>query len=135
MADAAFWNIGIQMFSSTSWNSKCPSFRSPNQDVLQTVSTTARYDLRRLQGCHVGWFGGIGADFQVERVCLRLTKNRSWWHTDPFMSVQRPNMFPQPVTFQRRVAVTISPYHWRSWSGLHANSNPLYLQMAKTALF
>ena len=35
-----------QMFSSTSWNSKCPSFRSPNQDVLQTVSTTARYDFK-----------------------------------------------------------------------------------------
>ena len=61
----------LQMFSSTSWSSRCPSFRSTNQDVLQTVSTT-RHDPCRLQGCHVGWFGGIGAGVQVERVCLRL---------------------------------------------------------------
>ena len=44
----------LQMFSSTPWNSKCQSLRSPNQDVLQSVSTTARYDPCRLQGCDVG---------------------------------------------------------------------------------
>ena len=60
----------LQMLSSTSWNSKCPSFRSPNQDVLQT----ARYDPCILQVCDVGWFSGIGAGVQVERVCLWLTK-------------------------------------------------------------
>ena len=62
----------LQMLSSTSWNSKCPSFRSPNQDVLQT----ARYDPCILQGCDVGWFSGIGAGVQVERVCLWLTKKQ-----------------------------------------------------------
>ena len=49
----------------------------PNQDVLQTVSTTARYDPCRLQGCDVGWFGRIGAGVQDERVCLRLTKTKA----------------------------------------------------------
>ena len=66
----------LQMFSSTPWNSKCQSLRSPNQDVLQSVSTTARYDPCRLQGCDVGWLGGIGTCVQVECVCLRLTKKQ-----------------------------------------------------------
>ena len=60
----------LPMFSSTSWNFTCQSLKSPNQDVLQTVSTTARHDPCRLQGCDVGWFGGIGAGIQLERVCV-----------------------------------------------------------------
>ena len=57
----------------TSWNSS-DGRRSSSQDVLPPVSTTPRHDPCRLQGCGVGWFGGIGA------VVQRLTRNRSWWH-------------------------------------------------------
>ena len=65
------------LFSSKSWSTRCQSFRNPNQDVLQTVSTTI-HDPCRLQGCDVGLFCGIGAGIQLERVCVWLTRNRNW---------------------------------------------------------
>ena len=114
-------NNGPQMFSSTSWNSKCPSFRSPNQDVLQTVSTTARYDLRRLQGCHVGWFGGIGADFQVERVCLRLIKNRSWWHHNSVGTT-----FPLQLWRYDEFEFVWRPLQLRQWYGEIQSQLPVF---------
>ena len=48
----------LQMFSSTSWSSRCPSFRSTNQDVLQTVSTTRQWPLQtsRVSRWMIWWY-------------------------------------------------------------------------------
>jgi hypothetical protein len=82
----------------TSWNSGCQSLRCSSQNVLPPVSTTPRHDPCRPQGCDVGWFGGIGAVVQLERVhCIsttykkqKLVTSQLGWYDVPPTVTRRP---------------------------------------------
>ena len=92
-----------------------------NQDVLQTVSTTARYDPCRLQGCDVGWFGGIETGVQIERVCLRLSKYRSWWHHNSVGTT-----FPLQLWRYNEFEFVWRPLQLRQWYGEIQSQLPVF---------
>ena len=62
----------------TPWSSRCPSCRSSSQNVLPPVPAVQTDGFQGLPGCVLRRPDGVRAVVQLECICLRPPRNRSW---------------------------------------------------------